>query len=264
MNAANTVIEDLLKRQKVAAAMVLDALFVTDAIKLESIEIYGILHYFKLSHIPMPESILRKGLFQLAELKIFGTFKRMTRSKGRPLWHYTPKPIQKIAEILGVKLHRDENADLVPFAAFKSGKAYRAGKHYAHIARLGESTPSRKKLGARLGVKGRSTYNYEIGTRIKVESRWDEKELFKSDIVAAPKTRPNANIFLSVEFERPMTEDEFNEKHLNNELTWHELLNRTTKDRRKMPYTEAILWRELERGNRVFLRRQLSNKYTIS
>jgi len=264
MNAANTVIENLLQRKKAQAAMVLDALFVTDAIKLQSIEIYSILHYFKLSGIAIGESIVRKGLFQLAELGLFSVSKKMNRRKGRPLWHYTPKSIQKIAEKLNVKLHRDENADPVPLTAFKNTATYRAAKHYSLLVRLGKSELSRRKLGARLGVKGRSTYNYEIGKRLSVKPRFETISLSKADIEKAPDKRLNFNIFLEVHFVRELSDLELAEKFGEFEPTQRYLFGKIVTDVKKMPYTKFILERELERGNRVFLCKQITNEYEVS
>lgn len=263
MNAANAVIENLLQRKKAQAAMVLDALYITDAIKLQSIEIYSILHYFKLSGIAIGESIVRKGLFQLAELGLFSTSKKMNRRKGRPLWHYTPKTIQKIAEKLSVKLHRDENADPVPFAAFKSVSAYRGAKHYSLLVRLGKSELSRKKLGARLGVGGRSTYNYEIGKRLKVTPRYEEIALSKADIEKAPIKRLSANIFLNVAIIRELSDAELAEKYGDFEPTQRHLFGRQIVEIRKMPYTKFILEREIGLGNIVSLCKQITNSYEI-
>jgi len=264
MNAANVVIENLLQRKKAQAAMVLDALYITDAIKLQSIEIYSILHYFKLSGIAIGESIVRKGLFRLAELGLFSVSKKMNRRKGRPLWHYSPKSIQKIAEKLNVKLHRDENADSVPFAAFASIKSYRGGKHYSFLKRLGTSQLSRKKLGARLGVGGRSTYNYEIGKALTVTQRVERQLLSKADIEAAPIKRTNANVFLEVEFERDMTDDELKIIYKDFDESYLLIGNRKTSDKKYMPYTQFILRRELERGNRVFKVKQITNEYSVA
>lgn len=264
MFAPNAIIENLLQRQKPQAAMTLDALYATDAIQLASIEISSILHYFRVVGISIGESIVRRGLFDLARLGLLDTFKIMTRGKGRPLWNYAPKNMQKMAQVLGVKLHRDENRDAVPFAAFKSAKAYRGAKHFAFLARLGTSHLSRKKLGARLGVQGRSTFNYEIGTKIQVEQRLDRKKMSVADIAAAPIQRPNANIFLEVKIERNMTDDEMRILYKDFDESYLLIGNRKTADFIKMPYTKFILERELARGHEVYLCKQITNEYKIA
>ena len=264
MFAPNVIIENLLQRKKAQAAMVLDALFATDAIQLRSIEISSILHYFKLSGIDMGESILRRGLFDLARLGLFETFKIMSKTKGRPFWNYAPKPMPKMVQILGVKFHRDENHDTIPFTAFINTKTFRAAKHYALIARLGVSRLSRKKLGARLGVGGRSTFNYELGTRIKVEQRIERTPLSKLDIANAPISKPKGNLFLLVEFERELSDLELAEKYKDYDPAYQIFWRRTTTDKKYMPYTRFILERELGRGNRVFLVKQITNEYSIA
>jgi predicted transcriptional regulator len=263
MNAANSVIEKLLQLKKAQAAMVLDALFITDAIKLQSIEIQSILHYFKLSGIAIGESIVRRGLFQLAELGLFSTSKKMNRRKGRPIWHYTPKTIQKIAEKLGVKLHRNENADSIPLTAFDSTANFRAAKHYSLLVRLGKSELSRKKLGARLGVGGRSTYNYELGKKLTVTHRTDSKRLYLDDIESAPIIRGKGNVFLEVFFERELTVEELANKYGEFDLNQVVLKREFTRTSRYMPYTKFILERELGRGHEVYKVWQITNEYLV-
>lgn len=182
----------------------------------------------------MGESILRRGLFDLARLGLFDTYKILSRTKGRPFWNYRPKTERKMAEILGVKLHRDENRDSVPLTAFKSVRDYRAAKHYSFLKRLGKSQLSRRKLGARLGVGGRSTYNYEIGTNIEVEQRIERTPMWKADIESAPEKKLNQNDFLEVEGVG------------------------------YMPYTRFILRRELERGHTVYKVKQITNEYRVA
>ena len=264
MFAPNVVIENLLQRKKSQAAMVLDALFSTDAIQLQSIEISSILHYFRLCEIGMGESIVRRGLFDLARLGLLETFKRMSRQKGRPLWNYAPKTIQKMAKVLGVELHRGEHADSVPKTAYATAKAFRAAKHYSFLARLGTSQLSRRKLGARLGVGGRSTYNYELQTNIKVKPRFETISLGKADIATAPNKRPNANMFLTVQFVRKLTEKEYIEKYGEFDQVMSRFFDETIEDEKKMPYTKFILERELSRGNRCYLSKQITNEYTVN
>lgn len=264
MFAPNAIIENLLQQKKAQAAMVLDALFSTDAITLHSIEISSILHYFKLCEIPMGESILRKGLFDLARLGLFSTYKVMTRGKGRPFWNYAPKTTEIMARILGVKIHRDENRDSIPKSAYKSVRAFRGGKHYSMLARLGTSYLSRKKLGARLGVGGRSTFNYEEKMRLTVLPRFDRVKMSLSDVAFAPEKRLNANVFLEVEYERDMTEDELRKVYKDFDESYLLVGNRKTKDTKKLPYTQYFLRRELEAGNTVHRLKQITNEYIVA
>jgi hypothetical protein len=207
---------------------------------------------------------VRRGLFDLARLGLLDTFKVLTRSKGRPLWNYAPKNGEKMAKILGVKLHRDEHRDSVPFTAFKSASAYRGAKHYSFLARLGKSELSRKKLGARLGVAGRSTYNYELGKQLTVTHRTEREKMSFADIASAPEKRLNQNVFLEVEFERDMTDEEMRILYKDFDESYLLIGKRTTKDKKYMPYTQFILRRELERGNIVYRHKQITNLYEVA
>lgn len=264
MFVANTIIENLLQAKKAQAAMTLDALYAADLQQWPSMDISTILHYLSMSGISIGESIVRRGLFDLARLGLLTTKKIMTRSKGRPMWSYGIKPLAKMAEILGVKLHRDEHADSVPKAAFKSTRAFRGALHYALLKRLGTSQLSRKKLGARLGVGGRSTFNYEIGLDIEITQRVDSQLLTALDIPQAPTTRPKNNVFLRVEWYRELSVEELTEKYSEFDTT-PALLRREKKlEWRYMPYTKFILERELARGHTVWKVKQITNEYKVA
>lgn len=264
MFAPNTIIEKLLQLKKAQAAMTLDALYAADVAMLPSLEISAILHYFSTSGIVMGESVVRRGLYDLARLGLMATRKIMTRGKGRPRWEYRLASVSGIAQILGVKLHQNEAKDAIPVTSFKSARAYRASKHYSLLKRLGTSQLSRKKLGARLGVGGRATFNYEQNTNIQVRPRLDRTKLSMADVAHAPLKRPNANIYLEVIFERDMTDDELKIVYKDFDESYLLIGNRKTKDTKFMPYTQFILRRELERGNAVNLVKQITNEYSIA
>lgn len=264
MNIANVIMENLLQQKKAQAAMVLDALFVADLHLWPFMDISTILAYFGLSEIFMGESVLRRGIVDLVQKGILETRQILSRAKGRPRWQYRVKKEAAIAEILGVKFHRDENRDSIPLEAFQTTRLYRGSKHYSFLRRLGESTLSRKKLGARLGVGGRSTFNYEIGKKLEVTQRVETEELKEFDIKYAPTTRPKNNVFLRVEWQRQMTEDELAESYKEyNQSDWRFFPQKTT-DYCYMPYTAFILERELKRGNRVFKTKQITNVYKVA
>ena len=111
---------------------------------------------------------------------------------------------------------------------------------------------------------GRSTYNYELQTNITVKARFETISLSKADIANAPETRPNANTFLTVEFMRKLTDAEMLEKYGELDQVMRRFFDEEVEDTKKMPYTKFILERELERGNRVYLTKQLTNEYSIS
>jgi len=263
MFAPNSIIEKLLQLRKSQAAMTLDALFATDAIQLESIEISSVLHYFRLSGLTIGESIVRKGLFDLSRLGLLTTFKILSRTKGRPFWNYRPQNLTKMAKVLGVNLHRDENRDAIPFTGFKTTRAYRAAKHYAYLSRLGKSRPSRKHLGQRLGVGRRTTANYEAGTNIKVTQMLDYERLTKTDIRFAPSKRISGKFFLEVHRERDMTEAEMDIVYKDFSPDHRILCRKKTTDIVYLPYTAFFVKRELEAGHAVFKAWQTTNLYEI-
>jgi len=264
MFAPNILIENLCQRQKVQAAMVLDALFASDLIKFDSLEIPTILAYLHHSGIFMGESIIRRGMFELAHLGIFSMRQILSRAKGRPLWTYSWEGYVKSARKLGVKFHEDEHADPIPFAAFQTAKLYRGAKHYSFLVRMGKSYLSRKKLGARLGVGGRSTFNYELGKKLIVTPRFEREALSKFHIAYAPEQKPKGNQFLEVHIERDMSDAEMLEFYQGYDESILLVGRRKTTDKKRMPYTRFILERELERGNAVFLCKQVTNSYEIA
>ena len=264
MFAPNTIIENLLQQKKPQAAMVLDSLFAADIASFPSLDFSTILHYLSLSEIAIGESVRRRGLFDLARLGLAATRRIMTRAKARPAFEYRLGSIHSMAQVLGVKLHVNEHRDAIPATGFKTAKAFRAAKHYSLLKRLGKSQLSRRKLGARLGVGGRSTFNYEIGQNLTVIQRTERTRLTMADVVAAPSKRINANIFLEVEFERDMTDDELKTVYKDFDESYLLIGNRKTKDTVYMPYTAFILARELGRGHQVFKVKQITNEYIVS
>jgi len=261
MFAPNSIIEKLLQLKKPKAAMTLDALFASDIAAFPSMDISTILHYLRLSGIAMGESNVRRGLFELAQLGLLATRKIMTRGKGRPAWEYRAGTVSGMAKTLGVTLHQNEASDPVPLTSFKSARAYRASKHYGLLKRLGISQLSRKKLGARLGVCGRSTFNYEQGLSVTVRTRCESIKMSMADVPFAPEKRGKSNVFLEVFFERELSLEELANKYGEFDLTQMILRRETTRDSRYMPYTQFILRRELERGNEVYKVKQLTNEY---
>jgi len=264
MFIANSIAENLMQRKKAQTAMVLDALFAADLQEWPFMDISTILHYLSHSGITIGESIVRKGLFDLSRLGLLTVKKIMSRAKGRPAWAYRVNTVKDIASKLGVKLHQNEASDAIPLAGFKNARAYRASKHYGLLKRLGTSYLSRKKLGARLGVGGRSTFNYEQGMNIEVIQRVETTRLTMADVPAAPTKKISANIFLLVEFERELTDSEFAEKYKEFDPTMAIFWKRTVTDKRYMPYTAYILKRELERGNTVYKVKQITNEYKVA
>jgi len=264
MFAPNSIIEKLLQLKKSQAAMTLDALFASDMHTWQGFEISTILAYFRLSGLPIGESIVRRGLYDLSRLGLLTASKVMNRAKGRPMYSYQPKSTDEIASKLGVKLHYKEASDAIPFHAFKSARAYRASKHYSFLARLGKSRLSRKKLGERLGVGRRTTANYEIDTDIQVIQKLEMDKLTPADIPFAPKKRISGKFFLYVERVREMTEDELDELYKDFDPSYKLIGRRKKTEWVKLPYTAFLLKRELERGHTVYKAWQSTNEYQIA
>jgi len=263
MFAPNILIETLLQLKKPKAAMTLDALFASEISAWPSMDVSTILHYFRLSGIAMGESNVRRGLFELARLGLLATRKIMTRGKGRPAWEYRLGSLDSMCKVLGVKLHKNEARDAIPLTSFKSARAYRASKHYGLLKRLGISELSRKRLGERLGVGGRSTFNYEQGLGVQVTQRTDSQKMSMADVESAPLTRGKSNVFLEVFFERELSLEELAEKYQEFDLSQVILKRETTRESRYMPYTQFILRRELERGHEVYKVKQITNEYRV-
>lgn len=264
MAAPNSITENLMQSKKPQAALVLDSLFDAGIQTSESLAIPSILGKLALAGIHIGESILRRGLFDLAKLGLLVTRKILNRAKGRPYFEYRLGTITGMAKVLGVKLHLNEAADSIDKTEYKTVAAYRAAKHYTFLKRLKISQLSRKRLGARLGVSGRSTYNYESGKDLEVIHRTEKTKLSKADIESAPLKRPHGNLFLEVEFERELTEDELNEKYKDFDPAYKIFWRRKTVESRYMPYTRFILERELNKGNTVYLVKQVTNEYRVN
>lgn len=264
MFAPNSIIEKLLQLKKPKAAMTLDALFASDIAAFPGMDISTILHYFRLSGIAMGESNVRRGLFELARLGLLATRKIVTRGKGRPAWEYRAGSRDSMAKVLGVKLHENEASDPVPLTSFKSARAFRGAKHYSLLKRLGISQLSRKKLGARLGVGGRSTFNYEQGKDLTVIHRTETEKLSMADVPNAPEKRGKSNVFLEVFFERELSLEELVNKYGEFDLNQVTLKREFVRESRYMPYTQFILRRELERGHEVYKVKQITNEYRVA
>lgn len=261
MFAPNTIIENLLQRKYAQAALVLDALFAADINKWPMLDFLAISTYLRASGLDIGDSIVRRGLFDLSQIGLVKTEKILSRRKGRPQWKYRIKSVPEMASKLGVKLRQNEASDAIPLSSYRSIKAFRAGKHISFLKRLGRSELGRKKLGARLGVGGRSTFNYELNSGITVNQRVETTKLSYADIEAAPTMRLKQNIFLKIEYVRELSDAEFAEKYKEITLENHIFQRRTNTEKKYMPYTRYILRRELELGHDVYLCKQITNEY---
>jgi len=263
MFAPNTIKEKLLAMGYAQAAMLLDAIFASDVNQWPSFDVQTLLGWFLWQKLPIGHTVVRRGLKDLAKLKLIKTKLIMNRRKGRPMIEYSLMTSLGMANHLGVKLHHAENHDPVPFEAFKAVTKYRGALHRALFVRL-EGAYTREFLGKRLGVSGRTTFNYEQGTDIEVQQKLELERLYKGDIAHAPEKKIVGRFFLRVRKIVEMTEDEINEKYKETAPENRHFWKRTKTIWVSMPYTRHILERELRLGNECYKAWQVANYYSIA
>jgi len=261
--APNTIKEELLKLGFAQAAMLLDAIFASGANEWPSFDVQTLLGWFMLQKLPMGNSVVKRGLKDLAKLKLVKTKLIMNRRKGRPMIEYSLMTQIGMANHLGVKLHHEENHDPVPFQAFEAVTKYRGALHRALIFRL-QGQYTREFLGKRLGVSGRSTYNYEQGTDIISEERLGFERLYRYDIAHAPETKIVGRFFLYVRKIVEMTQEEIDLEYSETAPENRHFWTRTKIVWVSMPYTRAILERELRLGNECYKAWQVANFYRVA
>ena len=188
--------------------------------------------------ITIDKQIIRRGLRELAENGLASTRPIILRTQGRPELEYSIASMEGIAKALGIKLHAFENCDSPGRDGFSSLKKFRQGLYIAFIARV-PGKHSRAFMGGRLGVKKRTTRNYEKDTKIKKIENFENEELSFASIRFAPKTRQQNKFFI---------------------VSW----DAEFKKSENLPYTEFLIRRELGRGRRVFKTWQAANTYSIA
>jgi len=241
MPLANSIKENLLKTDNAQAAMLLEAIFSTGANEWPAFDVVTILGHFMVKEIAIGQSVVRKGLKQLSDLGLLAKRHMMTRRKGRPMIEYRLATLHGMSLKLGVQLHQNENEDSVPEAAYRSVSKYRAALHRGLIARL-KGQYSRQFLGERLGVSGRSTYNYEKESDIEVTPQYAYTEkMFGYDVPLAPEKSLSGRFFLAVK------------RRFLGAWEWVH-----------MPYNRAVLERELSLGHEVYKATQVANFYSIA
>lgn len=262
--APNSIKEWMLQNGFAHAALTLDALSASGATEWQICTISDTLKWFYLQGIDMSAALLRKGIKQLMQLGILGTQTILSKKRGRPFLAYRLPSFEAIASTLNLKLHEQENHHAVSLESFVSVRAYRAGLHRAYVAANQKKQISRAFLGQRLGVKARSTFNYEQGTDILATPQYETKLLSSTEILKLPKHKTSSKFFLLVQFERPMTEDEKNRAYYMVTEQGRKAMHPTTIDTRKMPLVRYLAMREQRLGHDVYLCWQTTNKYEIS
>jgi len=234
----NTIKEALLQINLGRAALILDLLshlgfFAGDRFTFESL-----CNAVEIEYIDCNPSLIRRGLAELVKHGLLSWRPIASEGRGRPNMEYQLGSFFAIAWKLGIELKEIENCDSPSESGFSSVAAYRKGLFYAFIKNRGGKY-SRRFLGGRLGVGGRTTRNYQKGTDIEVTYNFDEEELNVFDIKATPKTKQSGKFFI---------------------ISW----DIEFKERKVLPYTEFIVQRELSASRRVFKTWQSTNEYKIA
>jgi len=234
----NSIKEALLQIELGRAALILDLLahlgfFAGDQFTFESL-----CNAVEIEYIDCNPSLIRRGLAELVNNGLLSWRPIASEGRGRPNMQYQLGSYFAMAWKLGIELKEMENCDSPSESGFSSLADYRKGLFYAFIKnRPGKY--SRRFLGGRLGVGGRTTRNYQKGTDIEVIFSFDEEELNTFDIKQAPKTKQSGKFFL---------------------ISW----DIEFKERKNLPYTEFVLQRELSQSRRVFKTWQSTNEYKVA
>lgn len=234
----NSIKEALLQINLGNAAMVLELLAFIGYNSSDSLDFATIQGMVELLEIKIEPSIIRRGLAQLVKHGLVSWYLRRSKTRGRPVMVYRLATWYGMAKMLGIELHAQENCDSPGENGFRSLRNFRKGLYVAFIKRA-PGKYSRRWLGARLGIKRRTTWNYEQGTGIKVQPNWDNEELGLFSLKYAPKTKRQDKFFI---------------------ISW----DAEFKEQKVLPYTEFILRRELGLGRRVFKTWQSTNEYSLA
>lgn len=234
----NSIKEALLQISLGNAAMVLELICIigyntTDRLNFGTIQVMA-----EMLNIKIESGIIRRGLAQLVKHGLISWRPVRTKTRGRPAIEYRLGSFESMAKMLGIELKAQEHCDSPGENGFRSLRNYRKGLYYAFIKRC-PGKYSRRWLGARLGMKRRTTWNYEQGTDITVTQNWDNEELGFFSLKFAPKTKQQDKFFI---------------------ISWDVAFT----EQKVLPYTEFILRRELGLGRRVFKTWQSTNEYSIA
>lgn len=257
---ANAIREHLLQHRAEHAAMVLDALALAGYQAGNELSVATALLNFAGEGIEMTAYALRKGLRQLQQLGLIAWRVYNNKKRGAPVTIYRLSPMKLIAEKLSVVMGA---FDKITKAAVSHIRDYRAHLHRAFLARR-DGEYSRRWLGARLGVSGRATYNYEKDfDDIQVTPRFHETEITWDNLDLLPFERIEGPVFLRIFIEVPLTEAEIAERYAAVSPIWRSILHKTRIEEHRFPAIRAIAVKLLRDGHTVDMIRQLSNYYRV-
>jgi hypothetical protein len=256
----NAIREHLLQNQAGHAAMVLDALALAGYESGDELSVSTAMLNFAAESIEMSAYALRKGLEQLRQLKLLGCRTYNNKLRGAPVTIYRLSPMSLIAEKLGVVI---KAFDQITKAAVRRIRDYRAHLNRAFIARR-DGEYSRDFLGARLGVSGRATYNYEKDfPEIEVKPRFLETQITWDNLDVLPREKSQGPIFLKICVEVPLTEAEIAERYGAVNPVWRPILHNTRSEERRFPAIRAIAVKLLRAGHKIYMVRQQTNYYRV-
>lgn len=256
----NAIREHLLQNHAGHAAMVLDALALAGYKSGDELSVSSAMLNFAAEGIQMSAYALRKGLEQLRELKLLACRTYNNRLRGAPVTIYRLSPMNLIAEKLGVVI---KAFDKITKAAVSRIRDYRAHLNRAFIARR-DGEYSRDFLGARLGVSGRATYNYEKDfPEIEVKPRFLETQITWENLDVLPREKSAGPVFLRICVEVPLTEAEIAERYGAVNPVWRPILHNTRSEERRFPALRAIAVKLLREGHEIYMVRQQTNYYRV-
>lgn len=170
----NAIREALLEKKLTLVARALDALLSAgfhagDAFSVKQLVAAGISQ--RTAYRVVGEQIDDANIFcQILPLQLtsIGYPDNLAKNKrGRPTTYYTVPSTSELAALLGVPTDRIFEGDELPDEATRSSKAYRVAMYRALVARR-PGTYTRRWLGERLGVWGRSVRRYDDEAGVKV------------------------------------------------------------------------------------------------
>lgn len=187
--------EKLLQTKQVAAARVLDTLYLsgweagrafTLSEAAQTLEPYGI----KLFTLRTALSSNIFGKFPAIQVKRENLPEKNQKysKRGKPALTYELPSPARVGEAVGVLPGNGQHYDPLDVEALTSNRTYRIAVHGAMLHRL-PGKYSRKKLGKRLGVSGRTTQTYDETARVEALPQVEVTPLTGEDIAGLSDDR---------------------------------------------------------------------------
>jgi hypothetical protein len=155
------------------------------------------------------------------------------------------------------------STQLIPQSYFKSVREYRRALHYSFVERNDGEQYSRAFLGARLGVSGRTTRNYEADgfnlrdasvVKLEAEERLEYKEIDQSGALELPMRPASGYEFMVAEWEI----------EVDTALPDDYPFKRTQTMRKRLPLIAPLALKYLAMGAKVWRVKRLANAYHVT